>query len=67
MEANAAIGIGWMAASAPPQTTTSALPERIRSRPMWTASVPDAQAETGVWAPARAPRSRLTAAARRWA
>ena len=30
---------------------------------MCRASVPEAQAETGVWAPARAPRSRLTAAA----
>ena len=58
MAAKEAIGIGWMAASAPPQTTTSALPERISSRPMCMASVPEAQAETGVWAPARAPRSR---------
>jgi 3-oxoacyl-[acyl-carrier-protein] synthase II len=32
MEENAAIGIGWIAASAPPTTTTSALPERA-SRP----------------------------------
>ena len=31
--------------------------------PMDRASVPEAQAETAVWAPARAPRSMLTAAA----
>ncbi len=63
MDEKAASGSGWMAASAPPATTTSALPERISSMPCSRASVPEAQAETGVWAPARAPRSRLTAAA----
>jgi hypothetical protein len=31
--ANAAIGMGWMVASVPPATTTSARPERIISTP----------------------------------
>ena len=48
MLANAAIGSGWIAASVPPATTTSARPSRIRSSPGRCASLPDAQAETGV-------------------
>ena len=43
----AAIGSGWMAASVPPTTTTSARPSRIMSMPSAIASLPDAQAETG--------------------
>ena len=52
-----------MAASVPPTTTTSARPRRIRSRPREIASLPDAQAETGVCTPALAPSARPTSAA----
>ena len=55
MLANAAIGSGWIAASVPPATTTSARPSRIRSMPRAIASLPEAHAETGVWTPACAP------------
>ena len=55
--------IGWMQASVPPETTTSARPERIISRPTETASAPEAHALTGVWMPAFAPMSRPTQAA----
>ena len=63
MAANPAIGSGWIAASVPPATTTSARPVRIMSTAYPIASAPDAQALTGVCTPARAPSSRLTAAA----
>jgi hypothetical protein len=52
-----------MAASLPPATTTSARPSRIESMAIATASLPDAQAEIGVFAAARAPSARLTLAA----
>ena len=61
--ANAAIGSGWTAASVPPHTTTSARPSRIRSMPSAMASLPDAQADTGVCTPALAPIARPTFAA----
>lgn len=57
MFANAARVIGWIEASVPPTTTTSARPSRIMPMPRATASAPEAQAETGVCAPARAPSS----------
>jgi hypothetical protein len=44
IDANPAIGSGWMTDSVPPARTTSARPERIRSRPSATASAPVAQA-----------------------
>ncbi len=61
--ANAASGKGWMQASVPPTTTTSARPLRIICRPCATASAPEAHADTGVWTPARAESSRPTTAA----
>src|SRR5659263_615798 len=63
MDANAAIGSGWIAASEPPQSTMSARPERIIWVPAAIASAPDAHAETGACAPARAPNSIETYAA----
>ena len=63
MAAKPAMGRGWIAASAPPATTTSASPARRISRPIATASAPDAQALTGARTPARAPSARPTAAA----
>jgi hypothetical protein len=51
-----------MTASAPPQMTTSARPLRIISSPTATASAPDAQADAGAWAPARALSSSATVA-----
>ena len=63
MLAKAAIGSGWMAASQPPATTTSARPSRIWSTAWAIASLPDAQAETGVMTAARAPTYRLICAA----
>jgi hypothetical protein len=63
MAAKPAMGSGWIAASVPPATTTSARPVRIMSSPYAIASAPEAHAETGVWTPARAPSSRPTAAA----
>ena len=63
IEANADIGSGWMQASAPPAMTMSARPRRIRSIAQLSASVPDAQALTGVCAPPRAPSLRLIVAA----
>ncbi len=59
MLANAAIGSGWIAASVPPATTTSARPSRIWSTARAIASLPEAQAETGVFTAARAPTYRL--------
>ncbi len=55
MLANAAIGSGWIAASVPPATTTSARPRRIWSTASATASLPEAHADTGVLTAARAP------------
>ena len=49
---------GGSAASVPPATTTSARPSRIMSMPSAIASLPDAQAETGVCTPALAPIAR---------
>src|SRR3954453_20095195 len=63
MFANAAIGSGWIAASVPPATTTSARPSRIWSSPRAIASLPEAHAETGVMTAARAPTYRLMFAA----
>ena len=60
MELKAAMFMGWMALSAPPTIITSALPERISCRPWKKASVPEAQADTGVMAQARALNSMLT-------
>jgi hypothetical protein len=56
MLAKAAMLSGWIAASVPPTTTTSARPSRSWSRPK-------AIAETGVLAKARAPTIRLIVAA----
>ena len=67
MFAKAAMVIGWMDASVPPTTTTSARPSRIMAMPSATASEPEAQAETGVWAPARAPSSMEMLAAEEFA
>ena len=61
----AAIGSGCTAASVPPTTTTSARPSRIMSMPSAIASLPEAQAETGVCTPALAPMARPTLAAGR--
>ena len=58
--AKQAIGSGWMQASVPPTTTTSARPSRIMSSPSEMASLLDAQADTGACAPARAPSRMLT-------
>ena len=63
MLANAAIGSGWIAASVPPARMMSARPSRIWSRAREMPSLPEAQAETGVLAAARAPSIRLTLAA----
>src|SRR5659263_532939 len=63
IDANAVIGSGWIAASVPPQSTMSARPERIIWVPDAIASAPDAHAETGACAPARAPNSIDTYAA----
>ena len=63
MFANAAIGSGWIAASVPPARTMSARPSRIWSSASEIASLPDAQAETGVFTAARAPTYRLICAA----
>ena len=63
IEAKPAIGSGWMTASVPPATTTSARPERIRSRPSAIASAPVAQALATQWTPAWAPSSSPTQAA----
>ena len=59
MLAKAAIGSGWIAASVPPATTTSARPSRIWSTARAIASLPEAHAETGVLTAARAPTYRL--------
>jgi len=61
--ANPAMGRGWIAASAPPATTTSASPARSISSPIAMASAPEAQALTGARTAARAPSARPTAAA----
>ena len=63
MFANDAIGSGWIAASVPPASTTSARPSRIWSTASATPSLPDAQAEIGVFTAARAPTYRLMLAA----
>ena len=63
MFANAAIGSGWIAASVPPARTTSARPSRIWSTARAMPSLPEAQAETGVFTAARAPTYRLICAA----
>ena len=63
MFAKAAMLSGWIAASVPPTTTTSARPRRSWSRPRAIASLPEAHAETGVLAKARAPTIRLMVAA----
>ena len=63
MEPKPASISGWIAASVPPATTTSARPERIMSMAKAIASAPEAQAETGAWAPARAPSSMARAPA----
>ena len=63
MLANAAMLSGWIAASVPPASTMSARPSRIWSTAREIASLPDAQAETGVLTAARAPTRRLTFAA----
>jgi hypothetical protein len=55
MLANAAMLSGWIAASVPPATTMSARPSRIWSTASEIASLPDAQADTGVLTAARAP------------
>jgi hypothetical protein len=52
-----------MAASVPPASTMSARPSRIWSRAREIASLPEAQAETGVLTAARAPTWRLICAA----
>src|SRR3954449_6509962 len=57
------MGSGWMAASVPPATTTSARPARSMSRASAIASAPLAHADTGAWTPARALSSRPTVAA----
>ena len=61
--ANAAMGSGWIAASVPPASTTSARPSRIMSIAIAMASLPEAQAEVGACTAARAPYLRLTLAA----
>ena len=61
--AKLAMGSGWMQDSVPPTTTTSARPSRIMSSPSEMDSLLDAQADTGVCAPARAPSRMLTLAA----
>ena len=61
--ANAAIGSGWIAASVPPASTMSARPSRIWSTARAIPSLPEAQAETGVFTAARAPTYRLMLAA----
>src|SRR3954469_6072262 len=63
IEAKPAIGSGWMTASVPPATTTSARPDRMMSRPHDTASAPVAQALAIECTPALAPSSRPTYAA----
>jgi hypothetical protein len=63
MAANPATGTGWIAASVPPATTTSACPSRIMPSASAMASAPDEQADTGARTPARAPSSSPTAAA----
>ena len=63
IEAKPAIGSGWMTASVPPATTTSARPERMMSRPSAIASAPVAQALAIECTPAWAPSSRPTQAA----
>jgi hypothetical protein len=63
MFAKAAIGSGWIAASVPPASTMSARPSRIWSSARDTPSLPEAQAETGVFTAARAPTYRLICAA----
>ena len=64
MLANAAIGSGWIAASVPPATTTSARPSRIRSMRQGDRLVAGgAGRDRRVAPPARAPTSRLTLAA----
>ena len=52
-----------MTPSVPPTTATSARPSRSMSRPSEIDSLLEAQADTGVCAPARAPSRRLTLAA----
>ncbi len=63
MFANAAIGSGWIAASVPPTTITSARPSRIWSMPRAIPSLPDAHAETGQCTPALASTYSPTVAA----
>ena len=46
---NAAIGSGWIAASVPPASTTSARPSRIWSVARATPSLPEAHADTGLF------------------
>ena len=57
---NPAIGSGWMHASAPPATTTSASPDLIIRQPQAIASAPEAHADTGACTPALAPSSSPT-------
>ena len=61
--AKPAIGSGWMTASVPPATTTSARPDRMMSSAQAIASAPVAQALAGECTPALAPSSRPTQAA----
>src|SRR3954453_53415 len=63
IEAKPAIGSGWMTASVPPATTTSARPDRMMSRPSDMASAPVAHALAIECTPALAPSSRPTYAA----
>src|SRR5256886_4466999 len=63
MAANPASGSGWITASVPPATATSARPERRMSSAQATASAPVAQALVGACTPAFAPSSRPTHAA----
>ncbi len=51
---------GWVAASVPPATTTSARPSMIMRYAVAIASAPDAHADTGACAPALAPISSST-------
>src|SRR4051812_17792248 len=63
MDAKPAIGSGWITASVPPATTTSARPERMMSRPSARASEPVAQALAMACTPAWALSSMPTQAA----
>lgn len=63
IELKPAIGSGWMTASVPPATTTSARPARMMSRPSAIASAPVAHALATECTPALAPISSPTQAA----